>query len=257
MVITARPLSRTADPYRDLDVIDARAPRFNQAVVGFGALLAALTGWWLLLPVLAAVLGMGLLAGRRYCLPCIVYFELIQPRIGEGPIEDARPPRCANGLGFMFLTAASAAYVFGMPMIGLALSGMVAGLAFLAATTGLCVGCQAYRIEARLRRIRGRRLEYVDLIDLGVDPTLQPGDQPVSVLFSHPLCTDCRQAEAALAASSGPHFVVDVQKRPDLARRYGIALVPALVQVAPGGAVRHGVIDEEPAPRRQVRRASP
>ena len=27
-------LVRTADPYRDLDVIDARAPRFNQAVVG-------------------------------------------------------------------------------------------------------------------------------------------------------------------------------------------------------------------------------
>jgi hypothetical protein len=23
-----------ADPYRDLDVIDARAPRFNQAVIG-------------------------------------------------------------------------------------------------------------------------------------------------------------------------------------------------------------------------------
>jgi hypothetical protein len=25
---------RTADPYRDTDVIDARAPRFNQAVIG-------------------------------------------------------------------------------------------------------------------------------------------------------------------------------------------------------------------------------
>jgi hypothetical protein len=51
-VIAARPLGRTADPYRDLDVIDARAPRFNQEVVGLGSLLAALTGWWPLLAVL-------------------------------------------------------------------------------------------------------------------------------------------------------------------------------------------------------------
>lgn len=37
---------RTADPYRDLDVIDAQAPRFNQAVIGALALVAFLTGWW-------------------------------------------------------------------------------------------------------------------------------------------------------------------------------------------------------------------
>ncbi|HEX3256549.1 MAG TPA: hypothetical protein VHQ96_12230 [Gaiellaceae bacterium] len=36
---------RTADPYRDLDVIDAQAPRFNQAVIGALALVAFLTGW--------------------------------------------------------------------------------------------------------------------------------------------------------------------------------------------------------------------
>src|SRR4029453_15794794 len=41
---------RTADPYRELDVIDANAPRFNQAVIGSLALVAFLTGWWRLLP---------------------------------------------------------------------------------------------------------------------------------------------------------------------------------------------------------------
>ena len=35
-------VKRTADPYRDLDVIDSRAPRFNQATIG---LLAAVTGF--------------------------------------------------------------------------------------------------------------------------------------------------------------------------------------------------------------------
>ncbi len=35
---------RTADPWRDTDVIDSRAPRTNQAIVGALSLLAFLTG---------------------------------------------------------------------------------------------------------------------------------------------------------------------------------------------------------------------
>ena len=84
---------RTAHPYRDLDVIDARAPRFNQAVIGVGSLVAVITGIWPILALLAAQLGIGLRYGRRYCLACVFYFEVVQPRFGEGPIEDSRPPR--------------------------------------------------------------------------------------------------------------------------------------------------------------------
>jgi hypothetical protein len=65
---------RTADPYRDTDVIDARAPRFNQAFVGFLSLVAVITGWWPLLALLAVQLAIGLFIGRRYCLPCLFYF---------------------------------------------------------------------------------------------------------------------------------------------------------------------------------------
>ena len=56
---------RTADPYGDLDVIDARAARFNQAVIGSLALVSFLTGWWPLLAILAAQLAIGLGFGRR------------------------------------------------------------------------------------------------------------------------------------------------------------------------------------------------
>ena len=55
--------------------------------------------------MLAAQLAVGLTIGRRYCLPCLLYFELIQPRFGEGPLEDARPPRFANMVGLVVLTA--------------------------------------------------------------------------------------------------------------------------------------------------------
>jgi hypothetical protein len=142
-------MERAADPYRDTSVIDARAPRFNQAVVGIVSLVAVTVGPWWLLAVLAAQLAVGLTLGRRYCLPCVAYFELVQPRFGEGPLEDARPPRFANLVGVVFLGAATAAYLAGWETAGVALGAIVAALALLAASTGLCAGCEAYKLGYR------------------------------------------------------------------------------------------------------------
>jgi hypothetical protein len=144
-------VNRRADPYRDLTVIDSRAPRTNQAVIGVLALVAVVTGWWFLLALLAAQLAIGLTLGRRFCLPCLAYFELIQPRLGEGPLEDSRPPRAANVVGFVVLAAASAAYATGWATLGGVLGLLVAGLALLAALTGFCTGCEAYKLACLLR----------------------------------------------------------------------------------------------------------
>lgn len=142
---------RIADPYRDLDVIDSRAPRFNQATIGALSVLAVATGWWWLLAVLAAQLWIGLSLGRRFCLPCLAYFELVQPHLGEGPLEDSRPPRFANLVGAVFLSAAAAFSASGFRVAGGVLGGLVAGLALLAAVTGFCTGCEAYKIGCRVR----------------------------------------------------------------------------------------------------------
>ena len=141
---------RRADPYRDTQVIDERAPRVNQTVVGLVSLLAVATGWWWLLALLALQLALGLTLGRRWCLACVAYFELIQPRIGEGRLEDARPPRFANMVGLGVLSAASLAYLVGIDAVGAALGLLVAALALLAATTGFCAGCTAYKLGYRL-----------------------------------------------------------------------------------------------------------
>lgn len=230
---------RTAHPYRDLDVIDARAPRFNQATVGIVSLLAVVSGVWPLLALLAAQLGIGLRFGRRYCLPCVAYFELVQPRVGEGPIEDSRPPKFANQIGFGVLSAASVAHLAGLPLVGNALGLVVAGLALLAATTGLCVGCELYRLRARFQGIRRRELDRVELAELGA-PSAVPAPGSVGeliVAFSHPLCTDCRTVIGELAAGSAPWVSVDVRDRPDLARKYGVALVPTVLRVTADGRV--------------------
>lgn len=141
-----REFVRTADPYRDRTVIDSRAPRFNQVVVGGISVLAVATGWWWLLAALAAQLAIGLTLGRRFCLPCLAYFELVQPLFGEGPLEDARPPRFANMVGAAFLAGASAAYAGGADALGMALGSLVAVLALLAGSTGFCAGCEAFKL---------------------------------------------------------------------------------------------------------------
>jgi hypothetical protein len=139
-------MKRLADPYRDLDVIDSRAPRFNQATIGLLATLAVATGWWWLLGVLGLQLLVGLTLGRRFCLPCLAYFELVQPRFGEGTLEDARPPRFANLVGAVFLVAATVAHAAGLTTLGSVLGAIVATLALLAAATGFCTGCEAYKL---------------------------------------------------------------------------------------------------------------
>ncbi|MGH2994872.1 MAG: DUF4395 family protein [Gaiellaceae bacterium] len=223
---------RTADPYRDLDIIDARAPRFNQATIGTLALVAFLTGWWPLLAMLAGQLAVGLTLGRRFCLPCLAYFGLVQPRIGEGEIEDSRPPRFANLIGAVVLGSASVAAAVGLETLGWALGLLVAALALLAAGTGLCVGCELYRIGARLRGIRSHRLDRVNLADFGLSP-----DGEIVLQFTHPLCTDCRTLERRLR-EEGRHVVaVDVSRRPELARKYGVAVVPTAVSVSGSGTV--------------------
>ncbi len=143
-------MKRLADPYRDLEVIDSRAPRFNQATIGVLAVVAVASGWWLLLGALGLQLVVGLTLGRRFCLPCLAYFELVQPRFGEGPVEDTRPPRFANLVGAVFLTSATVAYAAGFATLGAVLGGIVAALALLAATTGFCTGCEAYKLGSFL-----------------------------------------------------------------------------------------------------------
>jgi uncharacterized protein DUF4395 len=142
--------TRAADPYRDTDVIDSRAPRFNQATIGVLSVVAVLTGWWWLLALLALQLAVGLTFGRRFCLACVAYFELVQPRFGEGPLEDSRPPRVANMVGLAVLGSAALAYAAGQPLVGAVLGGLVAGLALIAAATGFCTGCEAYKLACRL-----------------------------------------------------------------------------------------------------------
>ena len=224
-------MHRLADPYHDLDVIDRRAPRANQLAIGVLALVAFVTGWWPILGLLALQLVVGLTLGRRWCIACVAYFELVQPRIGEGPLEDSRSPRFANVMGAVVLTTATVAIAAGYSTLGWALGLLVAALALLAAVTGFCTGCEIYRLGARLRGVGHGELRRIDRSDIGG----AAGD--VVVHFTHPLCSECLDVERRLRSEGRTLVTVDVRRRPDLARKYGIGIVPTAVAVAADGAI--------------------
>jgi Domain of unknown function (DUF4395) len=225
-------MTRTADPWRDTDVVDERAARVAQGTTGIVALLGVVFGWPLAWALMSAQLLIGVTLGRRFCLPCAAYYLLIQPRFGEGPLEDSRPPRLANVIGTAFLGLAAGLWWLGAEPAGTALAALVAFLALLSASTGFCVGCEIYRLTARLRGISPRRHDRIDPADLnGV------GGAGAYVEFTHPLCADCREWEHRLAAEAEPLLTLDVRDRPELARKYGIAVVPTVFRVGPDGAV--------------------
>jgi hypothetical protein len=224
---------RTADPWRDTDVIDKRAARFAQGTTGVVAALGAAVGWPLAWALMSAQLLLGLTVGRRFCVPCVAYFTLIQPRFGEGPLEDSRPPRLANAIGFAVLGGAAAAWWLGAAAVATALGALVAVLALISAGTGLCAGCELYRLIARVRGISPAHHDRLDVADLdGIG-----GAERAYVEFTHPLCAECREWEGRLRATGAPLLTLDVRERPEVARKYGVAVVPTVVAVGPTGDV--------------------
>jgi hypothetical protein len=132
-------------------MVDPRQPRFGQAITGTVLLVGFLLQLPVVLPVLAVVLAGASLLGPRWNL----YAYLYRPVKGLlGPpheLEEAGPPRFANTLGFLFLTAATIAYyAFEADGVAWGLGLLVSGLALLAAVTGLCVGCEFYVLARRV-----------------------------------------------------------------------------------------------------------
>ena len=193
---------RTADPYRDLDVIDARAPRANQTVVGLVALAGVITGEWWLLALVAAAAGAGpddgtpLVPGLRRLLRAAAAALRRGPARGlaaaavrepDGRGRADRRPRWPTWPGFALLGA----------VLGL----LVAALALLSAATGFCTGCQIYKLAARVRGLgRGHgHIERIEPSDFG-DALV-----PNTVVAVHAPALLRLPPAGARAARRGPH----------------------------------------------------
>jgi hypothetical protein len=139
-------------------MIDPRQPRVGQAITGTATLLAFVLDLPAIMPVIAVVLAPASFLGAKGN-PYAYLWRGLRKALKIGPpreLEESWPPRFANICGFVFLFAASAAwYVFEAPVVAWSLDLIVAALALLASTTGLCVGCEIYVLGRRVAT-RGR-----------------------------------------------------------------------------------------------------
>jgi hypothetical protein len=134
--------------------IDPRGPRFNQAVLAVALFTGFLADWRPVVPLFALVLLAGAALGPRYGPFLAFYAKVIRPRLGPpAELEDPRPPRFASALGVVVLAAGALALAAGHPGIGWGFALVVATLAALSATTGICVGCEMYLAVARRRKV--------------------------------------------------------------------------------------------------------
>ena len=141
-------------------MVDPRQPRLGQGITGVLLLVGFLLDQPVILPVLAAILALASLGGPLVN-PYAWIFRGIRAAGWLGPpreLEEAAPPRFSNTLGFVFLTTASLAYYVPddpIRTIAWGIGVLVSALALLAATTGLCLGCELYVFVRRLAT-RGR-----------------------------------------------------------------------------------------------------
>jgi thioredoxin-like negative regulator of GroEL len=84
-----------------------------------------------------------------------------------------------------------------------------------------------------LRGVRSRALAQVDLAELGAPAAAES----LVVQFTHLLCSACRTLEQRLRSEGRTVVTIDVSSRPELAQKYGVAVVPTAVAVARGGEV--------------------
>jgi hypothetical protein len=98
-------------PSNHPDRVDPRQPRLGQAVTGLVLIVGFVLDLRMVLPVLAIVLGAASLLGPRFNL--YVYLFRALRGIGVfGPpreLEESAPPRFANAVGFVVLSAATVA----------------------------------------------------------------------------------------------------------------------------------------------------
>ncbi len=159
--------------------------------------------------------------------PVAWLFRLIAPATGE--LEPAAPVRFAQLLAAVFLGAALICRATGVATVGWVLTGMVAALALFSAISGICVGCNVYRLILR-RQHSGDDLRPA----LGL-----AGSGPWLVLVTAPGCARCEPVARQVGdlAPERDLIRVDLMRTPKVADT-GITSVPALLAIGPGGELR-------------------
>lgn len=131
---------------QNLAPVDHSAMRVNQSVLVILLVVSFLLNWPILVMICCAAMLIGSIVLKRPAY-WFVYTLVLKPTglIKPDVIPDNREPHLfAQGVGGVFLLAASTAFLAGLPVLGWALSWVVTALAALNLFAGFCVGCAMY-----------------------------------------------------------------------------------------------------------------
>ena len=141
--------------------VDPRALRFSAAATASVLAIVLLTvapARPLALGLLAsqvAVFGFTAFVSVHWSVWAQIFARFIWPRLGAATeLEDARPARFAQFLGFVLAAAALLGFVLGIDGIGYGLTAVAFAGAVINATSGVCLGCKIYLLARRLQRVR-------------------------------------------------------------------------------------------------------
>ena len=200
-------------------------PRFAQAITGLLCLEAVLFDEWPVVAVALALVLLNLIEPRLS--PVARLFRLIaRPPVR---LEPAAPVRFAQLMAVAFLAPATGLLAAGYDAVGWTLVGVVAALALGSAITGVCIGCEFYRLLLMRRRGQSDVRHSLGLSGRG----------PWLVVLTAPGCARCGPVVRELTrAGEGREVVeVDIVQRPEAAC-LPVRSVPAAIAVGSDGSVR-------------------
>jgi len=136
--------------------IDPRGPRFTAAVttlvLAAVLVLAPRPVAVALLAVQTALFAIGAARGVQRTPLAWVFRRAIRPRLAPPEhLEDAAPPRFAQGVGLAFALVALVGYLTVLTLLGAIATGFALAAAFLNAAFDFCLGCQLYLFIQRIR----------------------------------------------------------------------------------------------------------
>lgn len=146
----AAPSSPVLTPVQARERVDPRGPRFAATLTTLvlAAVLISGNGWLLALQTL--VFALGALGGLGRSPYGWLYRTLVRPRLGPpAELEDAAPPRFAQGVGLAFALVGTVGYLVGPGWLGLVATACALAAAFLNSAFGYCLGCEVYLLLRR------------------------------------------------------------------------------------------------------------
>lgn len=139
--------------------IDPRAARFGAGITSLvliGAIIAGPRAGLILLAIQIFAFGAGALLGPRSQPYGYLFRRLIRPHLGAPEqLEDERPPRFAQAVGFVFALTALVGSLTQTPALYYSAAGFALAAALLNAIFDFCLGCELYLLGLRLRERSG------------------------------------------------------------------------------------------------------